>query len=151
MSFRPALVAATLLSALLLPGLSPAADPRTVAVVKIVSGGVSVERAGQTLPVVVGMSLHQADTLVTGRDGSAGVTFEDNSLMSLGASTRLAIDRFQFDRTTHAGRFETTLGKGRLAVVSGKIAKHELDAMKVRTPTALLGVRGTEFIVEAGQ
>jgi hypothetical protein len=97
------------------------------------------------------MVLMQSDTVATGADGAAGITFEDNSLLSLGPGSRLAIDRFSFDRTTHAGNFETTLAKGRMAVVSGKIAKHQLDAMKVRTPTALLGVRGTEFIVEAEQ
>ena len=38
----------------------------------------------------------------------------------------------------------------RLAVISGKIAKHEQDAMKVKTPSSILGVRGTEFVVEVG-
>ena len=59
----------------------------------------------------------------------------------------LAIDRFAFDPTTHAGAFETTLRQGTLSVVSGKIAGQTPEAMKVRTPAAVLGVRGTEFLV----
>ena len=52
---------------------------------------------------------------------------------------------------TAEGAFESTLSRGKLAVVSGKIAKHGLDHMKVSTPTSILGVRGTEFLVDAGR
>jgi hypothetical protein len=117
-------------------------------VFKVVRGSVSVERQGASLPAAVGMAVYQADRIVTGADGSAGITFEDNALLSLGPSSRLALDRFAFDSTTHDGAFETTLSSGKLAVVSGKIAHHQLDAMKVRTPSSVLGVRGTKFLVE---
>lgn len=128
-----------------------AADESAVGTVKLARGEVSIERQQVALPASVGMPVLQSDVIVTGPDGSAGITFQDNSLLSLGPRSRLAIDSFHFDRTTHDGAFEATLSKGRMAVVSGKIAKHQLDAMKVRTPTALLGVRGTEFVVEAGE
>ena len=62
----------------------------------------------------------------------------------------LALDAYRFDTTTHQGQFDATLSKGSLAVVSGKIAKQSPDAMKVRTPASVLGVRGTEFVVEVG-
>jgi hypothetical protein len=61
----------------------------------------------------------------------------------------LVVDRFAFDPTTHAGAFETTLRRGTLAVVSGKIARQTPEAMKVRTPAAVLGVRGTDFLARA--
>src|SRR5205814_2310531 len=89
----------------------------------------------------------QADKLVTGADGTVGVTFTDNSLLSVGPNSVLAIDRYVFDSTTHAGQFDSTLSKGTLAVISGKIVKQSPDAMHVRTPSAIMGVRGTEFIV----
>ncbi len=119
-------------------------------VFKVVNGGVSVERKGTTLPAAVGMPVYQSDRIVTGADGSAGITFQDNALLSLGPSSRLALDRFAFNSTTHDGAFETTLSSGKLAVVSGKIAHHQLDAMKVKTPSTVLGVRGTKFLVEVG-
>ena len=119
-------------------------------VFKVVNGGVSVERKGATLPAAVGMPVYQSDQIVTGADGSAGITFQDNALLSLGPSSRLALDRFAFNSTTHDGAFETTLSSGKLAVVSGKIAHHQLDAMKVKTPSTVLGVRGTKFLVEVG-
>jgi hypothetical protein len=119
-------------------------------VFKVVNGGVSVERKGASLPAAVGMAVYQSDQIVTAADGSAGITFEDNALLSLGPSSRLALDRFAFNSTTHDGAFETTLSSGKLAVVSGKIAHHQLDAMKVKTPSTVLGVRGTKFLVEVG-
>ncbi|MGH8691899.1 MAG: FecR domain-containing protein, partial [Burkholderiales bacterium] len=58
------------------------------------------------------------------------------------------IDRYSFDSTTHRGEFDTSLRKGTLAVISGKIVKQSPDAMRVRTPTSIMGVRGTEFLVK---
>lgn len=122
----------------------------TAGVFKRVEGSVSVVRDGASIPATVGMTVQAHDQVVTGADGSAGLTFEDASLLSLGPSSSLSIDRFAFDTTTYDGAFELSLAKGRLAVVSGKIAKHEQDAMKVKTPSSILGVRGTEFVVEVG-
>src|SRR5204863_9336389 len=98
-------------------------------------------------PVRVGMPVQQADKLVTGADGTVGVTFTDNSLLSVGPNSVLAIDRYVFDSTTHAGKFDSTLSKGTLAVVSGKMVKQSPEAMHVRTPAAIMGVRGTDFVV----
>jgi hypothetical protein len=117
--------------------------------VKVVKGGVDIDRAGRSLPASIGMRLQEGDVIVTGRDGSVGVTFNDDSLLSVGPDSVLAIDRFAFDSTTHAGRVDTSLRQGTLSAVSGKIAKQSPDAMKVRTPSTILGVRGTEFVVRA--
>ena len=118
--------------------------------VKVSKGVVHIERAGQRLPVTAGTRIQQSDVVVTGADGSVGIVFADSSRFSVGPSSRLAIDKFVFDSTTHQGGFEASLAKGTLAAVSGKLAKQSPDAMKVRTPAAVLGVRGTEFVVRTG-
>jgi hypothetical protein len=118
--------------------------------IKVARGGVQVERAGQKTPASVGAVVQAGDVVITGADGSVGITFLDNSLLSAGPNSVLAIDRFAFDSTTHQGSFESSLRKGTLAVVSGKLAKQSPEAMKVRTPAAVLGVRGTEFLVRTG-
>lgn len=118
--------------------------------VKVVKGGVTIERAGQKAPATVGAAVQTGDVVTTGVDGSVGITFLDNSLLSAGPNSVLAIDRFAFDSTTHQGAFESSLRKGTLAVVSGKLAKQSPDAMKVKTPAAVLGVRGTEFLIRTG-
>jgi hypothetical protein len=116
--------------------------------VKTATGSVHLERAGKKLPVKIGMAVQQSDTLVTGADGSAGVTFTDNSLLSVGPNSVLAIEKYSFDTTTHAGQFDTSMKKGTLAVISGKIVKQSPEAMRVRTPSSIMGVRGTEFVVK---
>jgi hypothetical protein len=117
--------------------------------IKTSKGSAQIERSGQKLPATVGQVVHQGDVIVTGADGSVGITFRDNSLVSIGPDSVLAIDRFVFDSTTHQGNFDASLKQGTLAVVSGKLAKQSPDAMKVKT-AAILGVRGTEFLVRTG-
>lgn len=115
--------------------------------IKIAKGQVMVERKGQAMPGQVGMALEPADVLKTGSDGSVGITMRDNSLLSAGPNSILALERFEFDPTTSAGRFDSRLQRGTLAVVSGRIAKQSPQAMTLRTPSAVLGVRGTSFVV----
>lgn len=119
--------------------------------IKTAKGTVHVERDGKRLPATVGMAIEQADAVVTGADGSAGITFSDNSLLSTGPNSVLVVDQYTFDTTTHAGRFEASLKKGTLAVVSGKMVKQSPGAMRVRTPAAIMGVRGTEFVVQVDE
>jgi hypothetical protein len=117
--------------------------------IKVSKGSVSIERAGQSLPGDAGTRLQASDVVKTGADGSVGITMTDNSLLSAGPNSMLALDRYEFDSTTSAGRFDASLQRGTLAVVSGRLAKQSPDAMTVRTPSAILGVRGTEFVVTA--
>lgn len=117
--------------------------------VKVAKGQVTIQRGGQALPATPGTRLVTGDELRTGADGSVGVTMSDNSILSAGPNSRLALDRYAFDTTTHQGRFDSSLKQGTLAVISGKIAKQSPEAMTVRTPAAILGVRGTEFVVSA--
>jgi len=119
--------------------------------VKKVSGDAYIERAGTKIKASSGLTLEPGDVLVTGGSGRISVTFIDNSRFSAGPNSRISVDRFEFNPTTHEGAFESRIERGSLAVVSGQIAKAKPDAMKLRTPTSILGIRGTRFIVEAGQ
>lgn len=119
--------------------------------IKVAKGSAQIDRAGQRTPAVVGAGVRQGDTLVTGADGSLGVTFADNSLLSTGPNSSLTIDKYAFDSTSHAGQFDASLGKGSLAVISGKMVKQSPGAMRVKTPSTILGVRGTEFVVRVGE
>jgi hypothetical protein len=128
--------------------LSAPALAADIGLVKVSKGSVHIERGAQKLAADVGTALQSADVIVTGADGSAGITFSDNSLVSLGPSSVFAIDKYRFDSTTYAGEFEGNLHQGRLAAVSGKMVKQSPESMRIRTPSAIMGVRGTEFLVE---
>ena len=116
--------------------------------VKTVKGTVYIEREGRRELALVGTGVRQADIVVTGPDGAVGVTLADDTLLSAGPNSILAIERFVYE-ANQPGSLEATLSKGTLAVVSGRIAKQAPDAMRVKTPAAILGVRGTEFVVRA--
>ena len=115
--------------------------------IKIVRGQVAVERAGVTLTASVGMRVQASDTISTGDDGAVGITMDDDSLLSAGPNSVLVLERYAFDPTTNQGQLDAALNKGTLTVISGRIAKQSPDAMTVRTPAVILGVRGTSFAV----
>jgi len=111
-------------------------------------GVASVNRGGRALVVAPGVQLEPGDVLVTGRDGRMGVTFVDGTRFAVGPNSRVTLTSFQFDRTRQTGSFVTSVDRGSLGVVSGQIAKSRRDAMRVRTPSSMLGVRGTRFVIE---
>jgi hypothetical protein len=130
-------------------GPARAADP--IGQIKTATGAVTIERDGARQPAAAGDRVLQSDVVATGADGSVGITFADNSMMSLGPDSALALDSFKFDTTTHDGLFDSSLRRGTLAVKSGYIVQQGPpgESMHVRTPAAVLGVRGTEFVVRA--
>ena len=135
------------LSFVLVTWTGAAAQAADIGQIKTSKGAVSIERAGQSLRGDAGARVQDSDVVRTGNDGSVGITMTDNSLLSAGPNSVLSLDRYEFDSTTNAGRFDASLQRGTLAVVSGRLAKQSSDAMTVRTPSAILGVRGTEFVV----
>ncbi len=142
-------IAAALLG--LLPQAASAAEAApSIGMVKRLSGSVLLDRGGQVLTPQPGMSLLQGDRLRTGADGHAGVTLSDDSLLTAGPNSSLLISSFAFDSTTHDGQLQAKLGRGSLHVVSGLIAKKAPDKVNFQARSVVLGVRGTEFIIDIG-
>ena len=131
-----------------LPVWAAAGDDGSIGTVKVAKGGVNILRGGQKLVAVPGAALQVADRVVTASDGAVGITLRDNTLLSAGPNSSLSLDRFVFDSTTHAGVMDTSLKRGTLSVVSGKIAKQSPESVRFSTPNTTLGVRGTEFVIE---
>ncbi len=116
--------------------------------VKISRGEAAIERAGERLPATVGTPVLATDRLRTGADGALGVTLRDNTLLSAGPNSLIVIEKFAFNSSTLEGGMSVGIRKGTLAVASGKIAKRTPESVDFHTPTSVLGVRGTEFLVE---
>ena len=125
---------------------SPAASE--IGRIKSAIGTATVQRGTARVPAVTGQELMPGDWLETGKDGRISLTFIDNTRFAVGPNSRIALSKFEYDRTRQQGSFITQVERGSLAVVSGRISKSGRDAMQLRTPTSLLGVRGTRFIVE---
>ena len=120
-------------------------------VVKTARGSAFAERAGQRVALAPGAKVNAGDRVITGTDGYLGMTMRDDTLLTLGPRTELSLDNYRFDAKTHDGNFLLSLSKGVLSVVTGLIAKRSQDAFVVKTRVSTMGVRGTEFIVEANE
>lgn len=132
----------------LLVAFVPAVHAADVGQIKTSTGGVVLVRGGQEIAAPVGTPIQQWDRVLTRSDGSAGITFKDNSLLSLGPDSSLDISLFSFNAKGQPDALEAKLNRGTLSAVSGKIVAKSPEAMRIHTPTTILGVRGTEFFVQ---
>ncbi|WP_342955391.1 FecR domain-containing protein [Paraburkholderia sp. JHI869] len=121
-----------------------------IGIVKTIKGSVHIERAAQPVSVAVGSEVFASDRVLTGPASSVGITLRDNTLLTEGASSVLDLNKFAFNTTTYDGALDVSIKRGSLAVVDGKLAKANPEAVRYSTPTTTLGVRGTEFIIEVG-
>ena len=128
-------------------GKVASADPSPViATVQKVSGMATVVRQGRAISAKIGLEIYQNDTLRTGPDGSMGVAFNDDTLLSLGPESVLVIDEFVF--APRQGKFSIVIRmlKGTVAYLSGLISKLAPESAHFKTPTASIGIRGTKFV-----
>ncbi|HET6459169.1 MAG TPA: FecR domain-containing protein [Syntrophales bacterium] len=127
--------------------VSPVYASPTIATVQKASGTAAIVRQGQTISATVGLEIRENDTLRTGPDGSIGVIFRDDTLLSLGPESALVIDKFVF--APKEGKFSIILRmiRGTAAYLSGLISKLAPDSAHFETPTASIGIRGTKFVV----
>jgi len=111
--------------------------------IKIASGSAYIVRNGSQLAAQAGQPIFEADGLRTGADGRLGVTLKDDTRVSLGPSSEMRVDRFVF--APAEGRMSVVLNvvRGVMAYVSGRIAKLSPDSIRLETPAAVMGVRGT--------
>ena len=144
------LAAALLITAAGIPSAAeaPPIVQKPIAQIKKVTGQAAVLRSGERRPAKVGDVLFIKDVIETGSDGGIGITFIDNTVFSAGPSSQIALDEFQFDSNDFRGAMLADMRQGTLAVVSGDIARSAPGAMKITTPTAILGVRGTTFAIQ---
>ena len=123
----------------------------SVGQIKNVTGQVIILRNNNQQPAKAGDLIELADVVTTGANSSVGITLIDNSRLSVGPNSRIEIKQFRYNPTTQEGESVTEIRRGTLAIVSGQIAKRSPDAMKVQTPTTILGVRGTTFAVKVDE
>lgn len=128
--------------------LQPRADGLDIiGYVKTVSGEAWLANNGDRQKAEVGSPLHAGEMLETG-EGSLGVTLKDDTQVSIGADTRVAVEEFIYEPARHELKLTVHLLKGVLQYISGIIAKLKPEAVTVQTPTAFIGVRGTRFLVK---
>lgn len=121
----------------------------------VATGSVTVERAnamvvqvstGQPGEVKVGDLVYQGDAVATGANGRVGINFTDGTSFNLSSNARMVLNEFVYDPNSSSNSTMFNLTKGSFTFVAGKIAKS--GDMKVDTPVATMGIRGTTPRVE---
>lgn len=118
--------------------------------VKKIRGTVFVVRGDRTQTLRVGDPVFQNDLMQTGATGAVGIIFEDNTILSLGPKSRLAIDGYTFAPEQGKLSLLLRLLRGTASYLSGIIGKQAPEAVKFQTPDATIGIRGTKFLVKVG-
>jgi hypothetical protein len=107
-------------------------------------------RGNSQVPAQAGQLLYQSDLLRTGADGTVGVALKDDTRVALGPSSEIRLDRFSYAPAEGQLALVLRVVRGVAAYVSGRIAKLAPDAVRIETPSAILGVRGTTLAVRIG-
>jgi hypothetical protein len=148
----------------LLPGLaraqSNAAPPPAAAVAtpigKVVTakGSITVEHVSAVVVQAsvgggqskVGDLVYKGDVVSTGADSAVGIAFSDGTAFNLSSNARMELNEFVYDPKGTSNSTLFSLSKGTFTFIAGKVAK--TGDMKIDTPVATMGIRGTTPHVE---
>ncbi len=117
-------------------------------IIKAVSGDVFIASSETTIKAVPNMRIMEGDTIRTGAKSSAGLIFEDDTVVALGPNSEMSITKFLFNPVKKELSFITRLVHGTFSFITGQIAKLAPEKVSLETPDATLGVRGTKFLVK---
>ena len=120
----------------------------SIGAIKKLNGSATFVREKAELKVKLGDPVFMRDVLKTDNTGSLGITFKDNTMISVGPNTVYTIDEYVFKPGEQKLAFVSKISKGTLHFVSGNLTKLAPNAVKVKTPEATIGFRGTRFLVK---
>lgn len=127
---------------------SSAAAEAFVGVVKTIEGGAVITRNGETIAVGTGMEIQRADLVKTDRHGTIGLVFSDDTRITMGPNTEIAVDDYMFEPVEKKLSFVLRLIRGTVSFLSGQIAKLSPESVQVVMPAATIGVRGTHVLIK---
>ena len=115
--------------------------------VKTASGEAFVVHGTDRRAAEIGMPLQEGSHLKTGANGSIGVLLKDNTSLSIGPKSELALRDFLYQPSQDNLHLGLSVLQGTLYYISGVIAKLRPEAVNITTPSGIIGVRGTQFLV----
>jgi hypothetical protein len=111
--------------------------------IKVVSGSAFILRGSETIAARPGDAVFAADALRTGEGGSVGVTLKDDTRLSLGSNSEVRLDRYVYAPGSEGVGMVLKFVRGVAAYVSGRMARLAPDSVRLETPAAIVGIRGT--------
>ena len=135
------------LAFLFFPIFSDASDA-PVGSVNRLEGTASIVRKNQTIPARVGETIYTMDVLKTGRDGSLGMIFKDDTSLAIGPQSEIIITEFLFSPAEGELSIVTRLLRGSMVYLTGIIGRLSPESVRFETPVANIGIRGAKFAVK---
>jgi hypothetical protein len=123
-------------------------DSDRIGTFKQVQGEAWVGPPAARKTAVSGEGVKIADRLSTGQTGAATITLKDGTVLTVGPNSTMDLSAFEFNSTNQEGNLVLDLLQGSVRIVTGLLGKANPDKFKVKTPTSVVGVRGTDFIVQ---
>lgn len=124
-----------------------AQEPNPAGRIKTVTGAAFIVRNNAVIPAQAGQVVYEADALRTGPDGKIGVTLKDDTRLALGPGSEVRLERFAYAPGTASLGMVLKFVRGVTAYVSGRLAKLAPDSVRLETPSAIVGVRGTTLAI----
>ena len=124
------------------------ADNDPVGIIKAVDKDAFIIRNGKTHTALPGMKVMMGDLIKTGTSSSIGVIFEDDTVLSMGSKSDFVIEEFTFRPVENKLSFVARIIRGTLSFLSGQIAKLAPGSVRLETPSATIGMRGTHILVK---
>ena len=115
--------------------------------IKVSRGIAHLERAGQRFPAPAGLRLKENDVVLTEANGSVGIMFNDNSMLSMGPNGEVLLERYAYDSTTYLGAFDAYVKRGAVSIEAGNLANATPDAIRLKTPQAEIRGQARSFAV----
>ena len=109
-------------------------------------GNAAIERGNDSIDAESGVGIKMLDTAVTA-NSSMRIDFIDDTRVDITKHSRLIIDDFVYDPNTGTGSLGLKASLGTVRYASGQIAKNSRQRVRIRTPSATIGVRGTDFVM----
>lgn len=111
-------------------------------------GLVSAVREGAVVPLAIGSALYRGDVLRTSQPGAAGVVLTDDTTISMGSGSEIALNDYVFQPKDGQFSLALKMVKGTFAYITGQIVKLSPESAKVQTPDATIAVRGTKLLIQ---
>lgn len=130
------------------PAIAQPPQVETIGHIRTLQGGASIMRGDTVLPASVGMGVTQGDRVRTDKLSAVGIVLTDDTTISLGSGSELALNQYKFD--PKGGKFSLVVRmvKGTFSFFSGMIGKLAPDSVQLSIPDATIAIRGTKLLIE---
>ena len=121
------------------------AQEKAVGKVVIMEGSAKIIRQGKTIPATLLSRIYPDDTIITKGGARMKILFVDGSVLTIGRRTKISIEKFLYEKKEKKREVSFNLTLGKVKALLGEASQD--SRYEIKTPTAVAGARGTDFLV----